>query len=106
MATVEDEVTFAWLTLDEDDNDPARFWAYVSAALRKAGVEVPPAFEAAVAAPGTSVGDTALPVLVNALVAAEQEHVLVLDDYHLISEPEVHEGVRYLLSICRSCRTS
>ena len=35
--SVEDEVTFAWLSLDEDDNDPARFWTYVAAALRKAG---------------------------------------------------------------------
>lgn len=95
--TVEDEVTFAWLSLDEGDNDPARFWTYFSAALRKAGVDVPPAFEAAVAAPGTAVGDTALPVLVNALVGADQEHVFVLDDYHLISEPEIHEGVRFLL---------
>ena len=93
----EDEVTFAWLTLDEGDNDPARFWTYVAAALRKAGVEVPGAFEAAVSAPGTSVGEAALPVLVNALVASEQEHVFVLDDYHLISAPEVHESVRYLL---------
>ena len=48
--TVEDEVSFAWLTLDEDDNDPARFWAYVSAALRKAGVDIPPTFEAACSA--------------------------------------------------------
>ena len=93
----EDEVSFAWLTLDEDDNDPTRFWAYVSAALRTAGVEVPASFDAAVAAPGTSVGDAALPVLVNALVEAEQEHVLVLDDYHLIGDPAIHDGVRYLL---------
>ena len=95
--TVEDELTFAWLTLDAHDNDPARFWSYVSAALRKADVDVPPAFEAAVAAPGTSTGHTALPVLINALVGSEQEHILVLDDYHLISEPEIHEGMRFLL---------
>jgi len=94
--TVEDEVSFAWLTLDEDDNDPARFWAYVSAALRKAGVDVPATFESAVSAPGTSVSDVALPVLVNALVES-QEHAFVLDDYHLISDPEIHGGVRFLL---------
>jgi LuxR family maltose regulon positive regulatory protein len=59
---------------------------------------VPPAFEAAVAAPGTSVGETALPLLVNALVNAPQEHVFVLDDYHLIREPAIHEGVRFVLA--------
>jgi LuxR family transcriptional regulator, maltose regulon positive regulatory protein len=96
--SVEDEVAFAWLSVDENDNDPARFWAYVSAALRKAGVDVPPAFEAAVSAPGTSVADAALPVLVNALVGADQEHVFVLDDYQLISDPEIHDGVRFLLA--------
>jgi LuxR family transcriptional regulator, maltose regulon positive regulatory protein len=95
--SIEDEVRFAWLSLDEDDNDPARFWAYVAAALRKAGVEVPAAFDAALAAPGAANNSTALPLLVNALVGAEQEHVLVLDDYHAISDAEIHDGVRFLL---------
>ena len=95
--TVEDKADVAWVSLDEDDNDPARFWAYVSAALRATGVDVPGAFEAAVAAPGTSAGDAGLPLLINALVTAEPRHVLVLDDYHLISDTAVHEGVRFLL---------
>jgi LuxR family maltose regulon positive regulatory protein len=95
--SVEDEAAVAWVSLDEDDNDPARFWAYVSGALRTAGLEVPAAFEAAVAAPGTSVGDAALPLLINALATAGRPYVLVLDDYHLIADAAVHEGVRFLL---------
>jgi LuxR family maltose regulon positive regulatory protein len=84
---VEDRVAFAWLSLDEDDNDPARFWTYVSAALRRAlrrsGGDVPAAFESAVAAPGAPDSDDALPHLNNALVAAGHERVLVLDDYQV-----------------------
>ena len=95
--TVEDEAAVAWVSLDEDDNDPARFWAYVSAALRTTGVEIPAGFEAAVAAPGTSAGDAGLPLLINALATAGRPHVLVLDDYHLISDAAVHDGVRFLL---------
>ena len=57
--TIEDEADVAWVSLDDDDNDPARFWAYVSAALSATRVDVPAAFEAAVAAPGTSAGDAA-----------------------------------------------
>jgi LuxR family maltose regulon positive regulatory protein len=94
--TVEDDVGFAWLSLDEDDNDPARFWGYVSAALRNAGVDVPAAFDAAVAAPGAPIRDAALPLLVNALMTG-REHVLVLDDYQAISDPAIHDDVRYLL---------
>ena len=96
--TAEDEIAFAWLSLDEEDNDPARFWTYVAAALRRAGVDVPAAFESAVAAPGIAIGDAALPLLLNALVASPREHVFVLDDYHVIHEPAIHEGVRFVLA--------
>ena len=48
--------------------------------------------------PRDAVGEAALPLLVNALVATPQEHVLVLDDYHLIREPAIHEGVRFVLA--------
>ena len=95
--TVEEEAAVAWVSLDEDDNDPARFWAYVSGALRTAGLEVPAAFETAVAAPGTSAGDAALPLLINAMATAGRPYVLVLDDYHLITDAAVHDGVRFLL---------
>ena len=37
----------AWLSLDEQDNDPARFWAYVIAALRHGGSRLPAGGEAA-----------------------------------------------------------
>ena len=94
----EADVPFAWLSLDEDDNDPARFWAYAAAALRKAGVDVPPAFEGAIAAPHTAAGEAALPILLNALVTSGQEHVFVLDDYQVIRDPAIHEGVRFMLA--------
>ena len=96
--SVEDDVAFAWLSLDEEDNDPARFWAYVAAALRKAGVEVPQAFDAALGAPGTAAGEAALPILLNALVTSRHEHVFVLDDYHVIRDPAIHDGIRFVLA--------
>ncbi len=93
-----DGVAFAWLALDSADNDPARFWAHVVAALRQAGVEMPEAVGGALAAPGARASEAALPQLVNALAAAGAPVVLAIDDYHLVQVQEVHDGVAFLLA--------
>lgn len=90
------QLPFAWLSLDAGDNDPVRFWTYVASALRRAGVEIPRSVDSALAAPATAVRDVGLPELVNAL-ARSAAVVLVLDDYHVIREPEIHEGVAFFL---------
>jgi len=88
---------FAWLSLDAGDNDPVRFWTYVTSSLRHAGLEIPRAVDSALAAPAVSASDVGLPELVNALSGSSTVVVLVLDDYHVIREPEVHDGVAFLL---------
>jgi LuxR family maltose regulon positive regulatory protein len=88
---------FAWLSLDVGDNDPVRFWTYVTSSLRHAGVEIPRSVDSALAAPGISAKEVGLPELVNALALSSGGVVLVLDDYHVIREPEIHEAVTFLL---------
>jgi LuxR family maltose regulon positive regulatory protein len=86
----------AWLSLDDDDNDPARFWGYVVAALR----QVEPAVgEAALAWLQSPPAPTVAVVseLINQLAALPERLVLVLDDYHVISAPPIHEALAYLL---------
>lgn len=90
-------VPFAWVSLDAGDNDPVRFWGYVAAALRGAGIDVPRSVDAALSAPAASAVETGLPPLVNALAGRPSGVVLVLDDYHLIREPLIHAGVTFLL---------
>jgi LuxR family maltose regulon positive regulatory protein len=88
----------AWLSLDPADNDPARFWRYVVAALRTA---VPGIGEDALALLGdakTPPVEMLLTTVVNDLAAAEAEVVLLLDDYHVIDSPAVHEGMSFLLA--------
>ena len=89
----------AWLSLDAADNDPARFWRHVVAALDRArpgiaeragsllGPPVPPSFEGLVTA------------LVNELAAqpGEDEVLLVVDDYHLIEAQPVHASLEFLV---------
>jgi LuxR family maltose regulon positive regulatory protein len=88
----------AWLALDESDNDPARFLAYLAAALAQA--LTPKGLDGVTPAPIDPISatvETVLTQLVNAIAAIDREVVLVLDDYHLISAPAVHAAVAFLL---------
>jgi LuxR family maltose regulon positive regulatory protein len=87
----------AWLTLDEQDNDPTRFWTYVLAALRKAGTPLGEAVEALLHAPQSSLLTSALTALINDLATLAQDTALILDDYQVISEPAIHASLRFVL---------
>jgi LuxR family maltose regulon positive regulatory protein len=83
----------AWLALEESDNDPERFMAYLTASLAHA---LNDDLALSIDEFG-SIGTTALATLLNALAAADRDVVLVLDDYHLIRAPAIHAAVAYLL---------
>ena len=42
--------------------------------------------------------DLALPILLNELAASSTPHVLVLDDFHVLRDPRIHEGVEFLVA--------
>src|SRR5215472_12468778 len=89
----------AWLSLDAGDNDPARFWRYVAAALGRArpGIDAP--VVALLRGPQRPPLEAVATAVINELttVPGKGEVVLVLDDYHLIEAPPVHESVTFLL---------
>jgi LuxR family maltose regulon positive regulatory protein len=87
---------FAWVSLDRGDNDPVRFWSYVVESLQP----LAPALEQIrrhLIAPGDSLVELVLPELVNELESAPQPGVLVLDDYHAITNRDIHEAVAMLI---------
>jgi LuxR family maltose regulon positive regulatory protein len=86
----------AWVSLDESDDEPVRFWSYVLTALGVYGIGVRAL--AALGASGTQPVDLAVPMLLNELESASAEAVLVLDDYHRLCNPQVHESVEFLLA--------
>ena len=88
----------AWLSLDEDDNDPARFFACVVAALRTTEPDFGVKALGALQSPGASLADVVLPLLINELATLGRGTVLVLDDYHVIVNPAIHEALAYLLA--------
>ncbi|HWQ15197.1 MAG TPA: hypothetical protein VNL77_20530, partial [Roseiflexaceae bacterium] len=86
----------AWVALDAGDNDPTRFWSYVCAALDRASPGLgAPALAVLHAAPGAA--EPALAELLNALTAHPEDVALVLDDYHAITNPAIHQGIGFLL---------
>ncbi len=87
---------FAWLSLDEQDNDEVRFWSCVLAALRTVVPGFGESVVAALRAPGADMTGLVLPLVVNELAAA-QPLVLVLDDYHVVANEVVHRSLQFLV---------
>lgn len=87
----------AWLSLDEGDNDPARFFAYLSTALKFAG----PKLESA----AFGLQQSPMPLPIESLMAPLLEEIglitesfnLVLDDYHVIRDETIEKMVVHLI---------
>ena len=86
-----------WLSLDDSDNDLARFLAYLEAAFRV----IDPSIEnEVVSVRGINTQpevETFLTPLINYLCKSNHPICLVLDDYHLIQNQVVHQAVEYLI---------
>ena len=98
---------FAWLSIDAEDNDPVRFWTYFVAALRTIpflrvaglGATTAETLHSIDSAPvmASPPWEVLLSVLVNEVAEVGRPFVLVLDDFHLITEPQIHSGLTFLL---------
>lgn len=79
-----------WLSLGPDDNDPATFWTYVAKSLHRANPNVATAARLLAAAEAPPIASV-LTALVNDLSTVDGDITLVLDDYHVITAPEIAE---------------
>jgi LuxR family maltose regulon positive regulatory protein len=87
----------AWLSLDETDGDIRVFLRYVVAAVETVFPEACAETRAQLEAEGLAPLPVLAGYLSNDLEDLEESLVLVLDDYHRISEPAVHELLNHLL---------
>jgi LuxR family transcriptional regulator, maltose regulon positive regulatory protein len=87
----------AWVSLDEGDNDATRFWMYVVEALRTVEPDVGAIALQALRRPSADLYRTVLPSLLNELSAIGSQLVLVLDDYHLVTNATCHRTLGFFL---------
>ncbi|HET8846588.1 MAG TPA: LuxR C-terminal-related transcriptional regulator, partial [Ktedonobacteraceae bacterium] len=91
----------AWVSLDEGDNDPLRFWSYIFAAsqeLQPAPVLLSPFQFIHEAAPfGSPPLQQWVNVFVNEITRLGCQGLLVLEDYHTIHEAQIHQLLMFLL---------
>ena len=91
------ELSLAWLSLDDDDNDPARFLSYVVSALSATGTIDGNEVLAHLRSPQSPSPKTIVTELISLLETAARRIVLILDDYHCITAQPIHDAVTFLL---------
>jgi len=88
---------FAWLSLDQDDNDPSRFLAYLLAALGNIQPGVVTEARLMLQSPRALPSQAVLSELINELQEMPFTLWLILDDYQSINNPAIHENVAFLI---------
>jgi len=102
MSRATPPMAIAWFTLDEGDNDPARFLAYFVAALNRVeGIDASigegalDVLRASQSQPPPV--ETVLTTLINEVAAIPCRIILILDDYHVVGSSPVDDALAFLL---------
>jgi len=91
------DVKFAWLSLDEADNDLNRFLNYFVAAIQQVEPELGQNLDTLLQSPQLPSIEILMTTLINELVAKPTKLVIVLDDYHVIEQPQIDRALIFLL---------
>lgn len=88
----------AWVSLEESERDPVRFWTYALAALDSVQPGAGNKARRMLETPRTPPIEDVLTALINELAAAATTPVaLVLDDYHRAATPASDAGLAFLI---------
>lgn len=87
----------AWLSLDQTDDDPVRFFTYVTTALQTIQIDFGRLALSALKSPKPPPFEMVMTNLINEIAVVEEEVVLILDDYHVLRAPRIHETMEFLV---------
>jgi LuxR family maltose regulon positive regulatory protein len=87
----------AWLTLDEGDNDPARFFQHLLASIQTVEPQIGSGITLRLERGKPIPLESILAPVLNEIAPCELDLSLVLDDYHVIEAAPIHAALTYLL---------
>lgn len=96
-------VEAAWVSLDERDNDPGLFWHYVIAAIKSIFPGFGERVQTVLDSAAKFSAEVVVTMLINEFVENQQnsgdsvQSMLILDDYHLITNQIIHDSLNFLL---------
>jgi LuxR family maltose regulon positive regulatory protein len=91
------KIPISWLSLDEGENESSRFWIYFVTALQQSHRKVGESTLAMLRSAEPTSFESFLVPLINELANLQEDSALVLDDYHLITAPPIHQALTFLL---------
>ncbi len=87
----------AWLSLDDEDRDPARFLAYLVSALQTIEANLGQSVLGVLQTPQPPPIESILTLLLNEITAISGNFIFVLDDYHVIGSQPVDQILTFLV---------
>ncbi|MBW5467982.1 LuxR family transcriptional regulator [Brevibacillus formosus] len=91
------ERPFAWISMDEGDNDPARFFTYLFTALQNIGPNIGLGILPSLHSPQPLPIEWMITTLLHEIIAIPNPFVLVLDDYHVLKTGPLDDAISFLL---------
>ncbi len=92
------KIPIAWLGLDDADNNSLRFWRHIIAALQTIQAISAETEQIVLEAVQAFPQDLFVTSLLNDLAKIEKPSLLVLEDYHLVENTSIHDGINFLLN--------
>lgn len=87
----------AWVSIDQDDNDPSRFWSCITASIAECvGLRK---IEAIVNDAEHIASFVSIDLLIEAIETQSEAFILVLDDYHLITNADINKGIEHFIKL-------
>ena len=91
------DTPLAWVSLDEEDNEPLRFLDYLIGALQMVDTDLGDESAELLRRTSTPPIKVVLTALLNEINAYDKEFVLAFDDYHVIHEHGIHDALSFLI---------